>query len=72
MLRPGRLTDEPATGRVSLGSGVGFGSVSRDDVAAVMLALLDRPCTGAVLEVVAGSTPISEAVAGAVRTVGSR
>jgi nucleoside-diphosphate-sugar epimerase len=62
VLRPGRLTDEPGTGRVNLGRGVGFGSVSRDDVAAVMVGLLDRPCTGAVLEVVAGSTPIPDAV----------
>ncbi len=66
VLRPGRLTDEPGTGRVSLGRGVGFGSVSRDDVAAVMLGLLDRPCTGAVLEVVAGDTPVAAAVTAAV------
>jgi nucleoside-diphosphate-sugar epimerase len=72
VLRPGWLTDEPATGRVTLGSGLGFGTVSRDDVAAVMVGLLDRPCTGAVLEVVAGSTPIAEAVSGAVATAGSR
>ena len=69
VLRPGRLTDEPGTGRVRLGRGVGFGSVSRDDVAAVMLGLLDRPCAGAVIEVVAGDTPIAEAVAGAVSAV---
>jgi hypothetical protein len=54
---------------VTLGRGVEFGSVSRDDVAAVMLALLDRPCTGAVLEVVAGPTPISEAVTSVVSAV---
>jgi nucleoside-diphosphate-sugar epimerase len=69
VLRPGRLTDEPGTGRVRLGRGVGFGTVSRDDVAAVMLGLLDRPCAGAVIEVVAGDTPIAEAVAGAVSAV---
>jgi nucleoside-diphosphate-sugar epimerase len=63
VLRPGRLTDEPGTGRVRLGRQVGMGSVSRDDVAAVMLGLLDRPCTGAVLEVVAGDVPVADAVA---------
>jgi nucleoside-diphosphate-sugar epimerase len=63
VLRPGRLTDEPGTGRVTLARSAEFGSVSRDDVAAVMLALLDTPFTGTVLEVVAGSTPIDEAVA---------
>jgi nucleoside-diphosphate-sugar epimerase len=63
VLRPGRLTDDPGTGRVTLARRTEFGSVSRDDVAAVMLALLDTPCTGTVLEVVSGSTPIDEAVA---------
>ncbi|MDP9428974.1 MAG: NAD(P)H-binding protein [Actinomycetota bacterium] len=63
VVRPGRLTDTPGTGRVSLGRDLPFGPVSRDDVAAVMLALLDAPSTGAVLEVVAGSTPVDEAVA---------
>jgi len=69
VLRPGRLTDRRGTGRVRLGRGVGFGSVSRDDVAAVLLALLDRPCTGAVLEVVAGDTPVADAVAAAAPAV---
>src|SRR3954447_595990 len=68
VLRPGRLTDAPGTGRVRLGRGVGFGSVSRDDVAAVMLGLLDAPLPGEVLEVVAGATPIPHAMA-AVGTV---
>jgi nucleoside-diphosphate-sugar epimerase len=63
VVRPGRLTDEPGSGRVTLARTTDFGSVSRDDVAAVMLALLDTPATGAVLEVVAGATPIDEAVA---------
>ena len=35
ILRPGRLTDEPGTGRVRLGHGLPFGQVPRDDVAAV-------------------------------------
>jgi nucleoside-diphosphate-sugar epimerase len=69
VLRPGRLTDAPGTGRVRLGRGVGFGSVSRDDVAAVMLGLLDRPSAGAVFEVVSGDTPVGDAVAEAVPAV---
>lgn len=64
VLRPGRLTDEPGTGRVTLARTAQFGSISRDDVAAVMLALLDKPVTDSVLEVVTGPTPIDEAVAG--------
>lgn len=64
ILRPGHLTDEPATGRVTLGPAVAPGSVSRDDVAAVLVALLDAPGTaGRVLELVGGDTPIDQALA---------
>jgi uncharacterized protein YbjT (DUF2867 family) len=63
VLRPGGLTDEPGTGRVTLARRVARGSVSRDDVAAVLLALLDSPRNGAVVELVSGSTPVGEAVA---------
>jgi nucleoside-diphosphate-sugar epimerase len=66
VLRPGGLTDEPGTGRVSLARHVERGSVPRDDVAAVLLALLDRRSEdGAVLELVAGDVPIADAVAAA-------
>jgi nucleoside-diphosphate-sugar epimerase len=63
VLRPGLLTDEPGTGLVTLARNVGEGSVSRDDVAAVMLALLDAPVPGAVLELVSGTTTVADAVA---------
>ena len=62
-LRPGRLTDDPGTGRVTLAPGVEFGEIPRDDVAAVLVALLDRPAPGAVLELVTGATPVADAVA---------
>ncbi len=62
ILRPGGLTDDPGTGRVTLGHGVGYGSIPRDDVAAVLVALLDARRDGAVVELVAGDTPIAEAV----------
>jgi nucleoside-diphosphate-sugar epimerase len=64
VLRPGRLTEDAGTGHVTLGRHVPPGTVSRDDVAAVILALLDAPHPGDVLEVVSGPTPIDEAVAG--------
>ena len=64
VLRPGRLTDEPGTGRITVGQGLPFGEISRDDVAEVMVSLLDAPRPGQVLEVVAGSTPVREAMAG--------
>jgi nucleoside-diphosphate-sugar epimerase len=63
VLRPGRLTDEPGTGTVTVGRGLPFGEVAREDVAQVMLGLLDAPRPGEVVEVVAGSTPIPEAMA---------
>jgi nucleoside-diphosphate-sugar epimerase len=63
VLRPGRLTDEPGTGRVTLAHGVEYGEVPRDDVAAVLLAFLDDPRDGAVVELVSGPTPVAEAVA---------
>lgn len=63
ILRPGGLTDDPGTGRVSLGPSVDRGSVPRDDVAAVLVALLDGRAGDTVLEVVDGPTPIADAVA---------
>jgi hypothetical protein len=62
-VRPARLTDDPGTGRVTLGRHLAEGTVPRDDVAAVMVALLDSPRPGTVVEVVSGTTPIDEAVA---------
>jgi uncharacterized protein YbjT (DUF2867 family) len=68
ILRPGRLTDDPPAGTVRLAPTVDRGAVSRADVAAVLVALLDTPASvGAVLELVGGDTPVAEAVAAAVR-----
>ena len=63
VLRPGGLTDGPGTGRVRLARHVPRGQVPRDDVAAVLVALLDRPGGGAVVELVGGDTPVGDAVA---------
>jgi nucleoside-diphosphate-sugar epimerase len=63
VLRPGGLTDNPGTGRVTLAPHVERGEVPRDDVAAVLVALLDAGRNGTVVELVSGSTPIDEAVA---------
>jgi uncharacterized protein YbjT (DUF2867 family) len=70
ILRPGTLTDDPGTGLVTLRPSTGRGRVSRDDVAAVALALLDEPASaGLVLELVAGDTPIERAVADAAGSI---
>lgn len=41
IIRPGGLTDDPGTGKVELGSDVGRGEVTRDDVAAVLAEVID-------------------------------
>jgi nucleoside-diphosphate-sugar epimerase len=66
ILRPGALTDDPASGTVRLEEAVPRGAVPRADVAAVLAALLHEPrTTGLVLEIVTGDVPVAEAVAAA-------
>jgi uncharacterized protein YbjT (DUF2867 family) len=63
IVRPGRLTDDPGTGSVWAGDEVGRAEIPRDDVAAVLAACLVTPATvGVTFEVVAGDTPIAEAL----------
>jgi uncharacterized protein YbjT (DUF2867 family) len=64
IVRPGALTDAPATGRVRLTAPpVPRGSVPRADVAAVIAALLSEPRAGhQTLELISGDTTIAEAV----------
>jgi uncharacterized protein YbjT (DUF2867 family) len=63
IVRPGRLTDEPGTGRVRIGPDVEYGEVTRDDVAATLAEVLDAPnAIGKTFELVGGDTPIDEAV----------
>jgi len=64
IIRPGRLTDDPATGLVSLGEDVARGDVTRADVAAVVAAVLDADQTiGRQWALTNGDTPIAEALA---------
>jgi len=63
IVRPGRLTDDPATGLVRLGPDVDYGEVPRADVAAVLLGVLDDPATaGKQFNLVGGDTPIAQAL----------
>jgi uncharacterized protein YbjT (DUF2867 family) len=66
ILRPGSLADDPGVGRVLLAPPpVPHGTVTRDDTAAVLVALLDsRGSAGKVLELREGETDVLEAVAG--------
>jgi uncharacterized protein YbjT (DUF2867 family) len=64
VVRPGHLTDDPGTGLVALGPDVPRGSITRDDVAAVLAEVLRTPGTaGLTFEAMAGDTPVEEAVA---------
>lgn len=65
VLRPGRLTDGPGTGAVTLAPPrLERGEIPREDVAAVVAALLAADHTASrTLELVTGTTPIERAVA---------
>jgi uncharacterized protein YbjT (DUF2867 family) len=64
ILRPGGLTDAPATGRIRLAAPpVPRGTVPRADVAAVIAVLLDDPGSQRqTLELVSGDSPVAAAV----------
>ena len=64
IVRPGGLTDAPATDRVRLAvPPVPRGRIPRADVAAVIVALLDNPGTRhQTLELVSGDNPVAAAV----------
>jgi uncharacterized protein YbjT (DUF2867 family) len=65
IVRPGMLTDDPATGRVRIAPRLERGSVSRGDVAAVLVASLEIESTiGRDFDLLAGETPIDEALSG--------
>jgi uncharacterized protein YbjT (DUF2867 family) len=64
IVRPGHLTNDQGTGRVTIADHTGHGDIPREDVAALLLAVLDTPGTaGQTFEVISGDTPIAEAVA---------
>ena len=64
IVRPGALTNETGTGRVAIAESTGRGSIPREDVAAVLVAVLDNRATaGTSFDLISGETPIAEAVA---------
>ena len=66
IVRPGRLTDEPPTGRVEIAPIMGHsGTITRADVAAVMAATVELDNTvGKTFDLLAGETPLGEALRG--------
>jgi uncharacterized protein YbjT (DUF2867 family) len=68
IVRPGALTDDAGTGLVAAREATGRGSIPREDVAAVLAAVLDEPRTaGRTFELISGDTAIAEAVAALAR-----
>ncbi|MEW5751382.1 SDR family oxidoreductase [Pseudomonas lactis] len=64
ILRPGTLLNELGTGLIRTGLAIPYGEVSRDDVAATLVQLIETPSVNRlIIELTAGDTPVSEAVA---------
>ena len=64
IVRPTRLTDDPGTGKVEVGEGLERAEVPREDVAAVLVAVLDTPgSAGRVFELRSGDVPVADAIA---------
>jgi uncharacterized protein YbjT (DUF2867 family) len=62
VVRPGRLTDDPGTGRVQMGR-LARGEVPRSDVAAVLAASLhEERSIGKTFDLLAGDTPVEDAL----------
>jgi uncharacterized protein YbjT (DUF2867 family) len=63
IVRPGSLTDDPGTGKVSVDGG-GSPSISRDDVALALAEVLNADNTiGKAFDLLGGETPVAEALA---------
>ena len=68
IVRPGHLINDPGSGRVQIADHTGRGDIPREDVSAVLLAVLDTPGTaGHTFEVISGDTPIADAVTASIR-----
>jgi uncharacterized protein YbjT (DUF2867 family) len=65
IVRPGRLTDAPATGRVIVGERLERGEITRADVATVLAECLGIAASvDQTFDVLAGETPIADALRG--------
>lgn len=63
ILRPGTLLDAPGTGKVRAGLAIPYGGVPREDVAAALLEIIERPAVSRVIiELTEGDTPVGQAI----------
>jgi len=63
ILRPGTLLDAPGTGKVRAGLAIPYGEVSRSDVAATLVEIIERrDVSRIIIELTQGDTPIGDAI----------
>ncbi|AEC18680.1 NAD-dependent epimerase/dehydratase [Pusillimonas sp. T7-7] len=63
ILRPGTLLDAPGTGKVRAGLAIPYGDVTRDDVAASLVELIEHPeVSRMIIELTGGDTPLDQAI----------
>lgn len=64
ILRPGTLSDDAGTGQVRADLAIPYGTVPRDDVAATLCGIVERPGLGRIIiELTAGESPVADALA---------
>lgn len=63
ILRPGTLLDAPGTGKVRAGLAIPYGEVAREDVAAALVEIIERPeVNRVIIELTQGDTPVDQAI----------
>ena len=63
ILRPGTLIDSSATRKVRAGQAIPYGEVTRDDVAAALVEIIERPeVSRIIIELTEGDTPVDQAI----------
>jgi uncharacterized protein YbjT (DUF2867 family) len=65
--RPGTLTDDRGTGQVRVGPAIPYGKVSREDVASVLVSIVEQPrLVRIIFELTEGNQPVRQAIKGLV------
>ncbi|KAL1727455.1 NADH(P)-binding-domain-containing protein [Schizophyllum commune] len=68
VVRPGFLSDNPGTGKITAGRTHITANIPRDDVAQVLASLLDREDAASLaIDIVSGDTPVEEALDSAIK-----
>ena len=63
ILRPGTLLDAPSTGQVRAGLAIPYGEIAREDVAATLVEIIERPkVSRVIIELTQGDTPVAQAI----------